>query len=269
MNIFLYTIIFIMGTFFGSFFTLAVHRIPRREDITHTHSYCPNCNHKLGILELIPIFSYIFLGGKCKNCKQKIRIRYLVLEVLSGIAFVILAYILKINAYNIKISSLITFAFLALYFVAIFIIAGIDKEKRNIEKGVLFYALGVAIFYMIYLCIIDNTSIYRYAMYLAVIAILLVVDNIFLRKKAKNEYWLSISILLMIMAIFTGEYITINSCIVTLLAVAIYLLINKIKNARNRSLKKDDIYNENISLGFYLCLTNTIIFFIIASYITF
>ena len=74
MDTLLHIIIFIMGTVFGSFYTLAVHRIPKRQDITHTHSYCPNCNHKLGFLDLIPVFSYIFLGAKCRYCKQKIRV---------------------------------------------------------------------------------------------------------------------------------------------------------------------------------------------------
>ena len=92
MDTLLYIIIFIMGTVFGSFYTLAVHRIPKRQDITHTHSYCPNCNHKLGFLDLIPVFSYIFLGAKCRYCKEKIRPRYFIIELLSGISFVVIAY---------------------------------------------------------------------------------------------------------------------------------------------------------------------------------
>ena len=87
MNTLLYILIFIMGTVFGSFYTLAIYRIPKRQDITHTHSYCPNCNHKLGFLDLIPVFSYIFLRAKCRYCGQKIRPRYFILEVLSGIVF--------------------------------------------------------------------------------------------------------------------------------------------------------------------------------------
>ena len=111
MNAILYTTIFIIGTLFGSFYTLAVYRIPRKKDITHTHSFCPNCNHKLGFFELIPVLSYIFLGGKCKNCKQKIRPRYLILEILSGVTFLIFAYIFKIDANNLDIFQL-TFPFL-------------------------------------------------------------------------------------------------------------------------------------------------------------
>lgn len=206
MNAFLYTIIFIIGTLFGSFYTLAVYRIPRKKDITHTHSFCPNCNHKLGFFELIPILSYIFLGGKCKHCKQKIRPRYLVLEALSGIVFVIFAYLFKIDAYNLNILAIIEFAIFALYLVAIFIIAGIAKESKNIQKNVLYYGVAITLIYIIYLCIIEATSIYRYAMYLLAIIIMLTLDIISLKKKAKNNYIVEILMLTAIMAIFTGEF---------------------------------------------------------------
>ena len=66
MDYILYLIIFAMGITFGSFYTLAIYRIPKTEDILHTHSYCPNCQHKLGFWDLIPLFSYAFLGGKCR-----------------------------------------------------------------------------------------------------------------------------------------------------------------------------------------------------------
>ena len=61
MDFVIYFYIFLMGITFGSFFTLAVYRIPLGQDITHNRSYCPNCNHKLSNLDLIPLFSYIFL----------------------------------------------------------------------------------------------------------------------------------------------------------------------------------------------------------------
>ena len=150
MNVFLYAIIFIMGTVFGSFYTLAVYRIPKNIDIVK-HSYCPNCNHKLGVFELIPVLSYIFLGGKCKECKQKIRIRYLILEVLGGVSFVILAKALKLDIYSLNLSSIIVFAFTVLYLTAIILISGIDKEYRKIDKRVLAYGIIISIIYMIYL----------------------------------------------------------------------------------------------------------------------
>ena len=116
MNILFYAIIFAIGITFGSFYTLAVYRIPKGEDIIHTHSYCPKCNHKLNLFDLIPIFSYIFLGGKCRYCKCKIRPRYLILETISGLFFVIIAYLMKLSIYNLEIVRIIEYAFLVLYF---------------------------------------------------------------------------------------------------------------------------------------------------------
>ena len=258
MEIFLYIIIFIMGTLFGSFYTLAIYRIPNKLDITHTHSFCPNCKHKLGFFELIPVWSYIFLGGKCKECKQKIRPRYLIIEILSGVFFVLIAIASKINFYNLKNQKLIELGFMVLYLSAIAIIAGIDKEKREIEKSVLYYALGILITYIIYLCIIDKPSIYRYVMYLSTLVILLVADTIKLKSKAKTSYVISILILLVIMAVFTGEVTTILTIIMTLLIIAIYILISKIKNITNKVKKEEKDLTNNLTVGFYLCISNII-----------
>ena len=128
MNTFFYLIIFILGCFFGSFFTLAVYRIPRKEDILIKHSYCPNCNHKLGFLDLFPIFSYLFLRGKCRYCHNKIRPRYFILELFSGIVFLLIAISFKIDLYSFNINIVNLFVYY-LYISILFILAGIDKEN--------------------------------------------------------------------------------------------------------------------------------------------
>lgn len=263
MNAFLYTIIFIMGTVFGSFYTLAIHRIPKKIDITHTHSFCPNCNHKLGFFELIPVLSYIFLRGKCKECGKKIRIRYFLLEILSGLTFLGLAIAMKIDIYNINVGTLINFAFWSLYLVAVFIIAGIDKEHKIIEKSVLYYALGISTMYIIYLCIMDNSSIYRYAMYLISIVILLMIDNLNLRNHAKESYTISILILVVIMAILTGEIVTISTCITTLIVILLIVVIQKLKNLLNKSKKQKINIISNLHIGTNLGISNVICFIIV------
>ena len=261
MNIFLYIIIFIMGTVFGSFYTLAVYRIPRKLDITHTHSFCPNCNHKLGFFELIPVWSYIFLGGKCKECKKKIRPRYFILEILSGLTFVLIAISAKLTIANLELSQLIELGFLALYLIGIFIIVGIDKERTEIEKGVLYYVLGVLIIYIIYLCIIDSTSIYRYVMYLIAFLVLLILDNYKLRKKAKESYAISVLIFILEMAVFTGEVTAICTIIMTFLSIAFTILLSKIKKLMQK-VKIEKNENEKISFGFYLGVSNVIMIII-------
>ena len=87
-----YIIIFIIGTIFGSFYNVVGYRITKGESIVSPPSHCPNCNHKLGFLDLIPIFSYIFSKGKCRYCKEKIKPFYLVFELITGLLF-LLAYI--------------------------------------------------------------------------------------------------------------------------------------------------------------------------------
>ena len=99
LDIYLYIMIFIMGTLFGSFFTLASYRIPRKLDIVKTRSFCTKCNHKLGFFDLIPVFSYICHLGKCKYCKEKISIRYLMFELFSGFVFVLCYYLFGLSIY--------------------------------------------------------------------------------------------------------------------------------------------------------------------------
>ncbi len=83
-----YTIVFfIFGTIFGSFFNVVGSRLPNGESIINPPSHCSNCNHKLGFWELFPIISYIFLRGKCKECKTKISIIHPLFELLTGILF--------------------------------------------------------------------------------------------------------------------------------------------------------------------------------------
>ena len=61
-----YTISFlILGTIMGSFFNVVGDRLPNNKSIIYPPSHCENCNHRLGVLELIPIFSFLLQGGKC------------------------------------------------------------------------------------------------------------------------------------------------------------------------------------------------------------
>lgn len=258
MNIYFYIILFIMGTLFGSFYTLAMYRIPKNIDIVKKHSYCPNCNHKLGFFELIPVLSYLFLGGKCKKCKQKIRIRYLLLEILGGISFVVLAMALKINIYTINIPIAIIYGITILYITAIILIAGIDKEYRKIDKRVLAYGIIISLIYMIYLYTVGGTSIYRYAIYLAIYIILLCIDAFLLRKKAEDSYTIDILFLLTIILIVTDFKIFIMTVIMTIMAIAIYMLIRKFELKKKGNIKPK---LKDVPIGFYIGVSNIVVLF--------
>ncbi len=255
-NIIFYVLIFIIGTLFGSFSTLAVYRIPLHQDITHERSYCPNCNHKLSFFDMIPILSYIFLKGRCRYCKQKIRIRYLLLEVLTGTIFLLYAISLNIDLNNFEMSKIIYLIVGILYIIGIIILAGIDKENRKISKPILGYEIIILSLYMIYLYIIENANIYRYAIYLIVLLILFIIDTTRLKKLKVNSYAIEIIILCIIQSAFSYTYGFVLTTIILLLATALECLIRKI-------LKKDDQYLKQMPIGYNLCMANIITIIII------
>lgn len=84
---------FLYGIVIGSFLNVVIYRIPAKKKLTG-RSHCPNCNHKLGPLELVPIFSYLALGKKCKSCNNPISPRYMSVELLTGILFTVYGFVL-------------------------------------------------------------------------------------------------------------------------------------------------------------------------------
>ena len=262
-QIIFYILIFCIGTLFGSFFTLAVYRIPLHQDITHKRSYCPNCKHKLSFLDMIPIISYIALRGKCKYCKQKIKIRYLFLELLTGITFLLFAMSLKICFYPLEVSKLIYLIFSFFYIAGLIIIAGIEKEKHKIYKSLLLYEISVISLYMIYLYTVEQTNIYRYVIYLFFIVLFLILENAYLKRKLKDSYTLEILELSMIMAMFSYEVNFILTTIFTLLIITFESIIKKLKEGKNKVIKKTNENSTVIPIGFYLCITNIIIIIVL------
>lgn len=260
-QIIFYILFFCIGTLFGSFFTLAVYRIPLHQDITHKRSYCPNCNHKLSFFDMIPILSYLFLGGKCRYCKQKIRIRYLFLEILTGIVFLLFAMSLNLDFIQMNISKLV-YLVLGIFFIAgLIIIAGIDKERCKIQKELILFEIIVVCIYMVYLYTVENANIYRYVIYLSIISLLLVLDNEYLRKKLKNYYPVEVLQLGIIMAMFNGELIFFFSVILTLLTISFKNIIVALKQKKNVINKKS--FYENLPIGYYLCMSNILAMIII------
>ena len=219
MEVFFILMIFIMGTFFGSFFTLAVYRIPLKKDITHERSFCPNCNHRLEALDLIPVWSYIFLGGKCRYCGQKIRIRYLLLEILSGLVFVISFLSFKISFFD--LTRIPEFIFFIFVYTTLVLIAGIDKEYKKINIPVLAFGLITNIIYILYLYIIENASVYRYSIYMLIFIIIFTINIILQKKKEKYKFQV------ITLITYISTIIGIRGVILTLVVEIIHQIISK------------------------------------------
>lgn len=256
MDIIFCIMIFIMGTVFGSFFTLAIYRIPLGIDITHKRSFCPNCKHKLSFEDLVPIFSYISLKGKCRYCGEKVRIRYLILEILSGFVFVIAYLSFNIHFPYFSTEKIIAFVAFICFFVTIVLISGIDKENVKIEKKVLLFGIISQFIYILYLYTFDKTNIYRYEMYLIIMLVLFAVDTISLKFKGKSLY--IIQILMLIDYILM--YIPFDTYYLVIILGIIYLLVYTLYEKFKLNIKeKSDILNnvDKLKIGVRILYWNS------------
>lgn len=80
--------VFWFGAIIGSFLNVLIWRLPLGSSPAKGRSACPHCHHTLGFWDLVPILSFLVLGGRCRYCKAKISYQYPVVELLTGLLFV-------------------------------------------------------------------------------------------------------------------------------------------------------------------------------------
>jgi prepilin signal peptidase PulO-like enzyme (type II secretory pathway) len=90
---FLYAWLFCVGACVGSFLNVVVYRLPRRKNLAHPGSRCPRCGHAIRLLDNIPILSWLALGGRCRDCKSPIALRYFFVELAVATIFLGVALI--------------------------------------------------------------------------------------------------------------------------------------------------------------------------------
>lgn len=84
-----YIIVFILGAIVGSFLNVVIHRVPNEESIVFPNSACPKCKVAIKPYDNIPILGWLFLGGKCRNCKEPISFRYPAVEILHALLYLL------------------------------------------------------------------------------------------------------------------------------------------------------------------------------------
>ena len=136
-----YIFIFVFGLIVGSFLNCVIYRLEEKESFLKGRSYCPKCRHKLSWLDLIPVFSFLILRGKCRYCSSKIAIQYILVELSTAILFLLLL----LNSQNIPylIYGTIITSFLIIIFVY-------DLKYYIIPDRVIFPAiLAIGIWYLL------------------------------------------------------------------------------------------------------------------------
>ena len=141
---------FVMGTIFGSFYNVVGYRIPKGESLVYPSSHCTKCNHKLGPLELIPILSFLFLGGKCVKCKDKISWFYPTFEFFSGLLFA-LSYVV----FGFSIDCLLAIVFISMLLIIIIS----DYQTMIIPDSVLIFFSAIIIIIKVFTVGIEGVGI--------------------------------------------------------------------------------------------------------------
>lgn len=134
-----YGIMFIIfGICVGSFSNVLIYRLPKQESINFPASHCTSCNTPLKFYHNIPLFSWIFLRGKCAFCKEKISFQYPLVELLGGLLMWI-AYYFEPN--------LIKAGVLGLCFIVLMALSAIDFKYKAVPTSLLYVSLILAIIY--------------------------------------------------------------------------------------------------------------------------
>jgi leader peptidase (prepilin peptidase) / N-methyltransferase len=132
----LYIILFILlGLFTGSFLNVCIDRLPRRDSIVFPPSHCDSCNHKLSVIDLVPVFSYIFLRGRCRYCHARIPVRIPLVEAITGALY---GFFFWRFGFTLELAVSIIYGSM---FVTIFVI---DLENQLVLDRIIFPGMIIA-----------------------------------------------------------------------------------------------------------------------------
>ncbi|MDR2754767.1 MAG: prepilin peptidase [Planctomycetaceae bacterium] len=121
----------LFGMCIGSFLNVVIYRLPLGKSLSNPPSHCPKCNHPIRWYDNVPVFGWVLLRGKCRDCKEPISIRYPLIEALCGCIFGIIALLIIYRNGN---NSILEIIYLVLTFsglVVTFATAGFIEQKRK------------------------------------------------------------------------------------------------------------------------------------------
>ena len=138
-NIIIGIVIFLYGIVIGSFLNVCIYRIPKRESLAKVRSHCMSCGYQLRWYDLVPVFSYLFLRGRCRRCKEHISIQYPLVETLNGVLYVL---IFLVNGWSIDsvIYCLLT--------SALIVLSVIDFRTYEIPFGINLFILALGLIHL-------------------------------------------------------------------------------------------------------------------------
>lgn len=135
-DILFYLIIFLFGAVIGSFLNVCIYRIPEKEDIVKTRSHCMSCGYQLQWYDMFPVFSYLFLRGKCRKCGAKLSVQYPLIEAMNGILYVMIVFFHGVNVDSLLYCLLTS---------ALIVLSVIDFRTYEIPFGINLFILALGL----------------------------------------------------------------------------------------------------------------------------
>lgn len=224
-----YAIVFLFGISIGSFLNVVILRLPRNESLIKRSSHCMTCGAKIRARDLIPVFSWLALRGKCHSCGEKISPRYPVVESLNGLLFVLTFWVFDINA-----ESIITCVLMSLLVVVGFM----DWDTMEIDERI----LGLIALLVIPSHIFTDQSTIEQRIIGALIIsvpffIIGEVSRVFIKKKFGEDFRaieLGDTLLMISAGAYLGTKAVIVSALLGIVIAAVAGLINKMVSGESK-----------------------------------
>lgn len=226
-----YIIISFFGLCIGSFLNVCIYRLPLEDkeerSLVKKSSHCPKCGAKIRFYDNVPLFSWLFLRGKCRSCKEPISKRYPLVECLNWIAYLLVLTFIDVQCYPVHAVTL------ALFFSVLIVIGFIDYDTMEIYPGQLMLIVILAVISALFS---DTISVpERIIGGLAISAPFFIigeVSRVIIRKKTGEDYRgieLGDTLLMLVSGLLIGTKCICASAIIGIFSAAIIGVINKLR----------------------------------------
>ena len=224
-----YIVAFLFGISIGSFLNVVILRLPRHESLIKRSSHCMTCGAKIRAIDLIPVFSWLMLRGKCHSCGEKISPRYPIVESLNGFLYVLTFFVMDFNA-----GSIITCVLMSL----LIIIGFMDWDTMEIDLIIVGMVFLLAI--PSALLTDQSTLLHRIIGAFAIslpFYIIGEISRVFIKKKTGEDYRaieLGDTVLMFAAGALLGTKAIIVSALIGIVVAAVAGLINKFATGNSK-----------------------------------
>lgn len=222
-----YIIISFFGLCIGSFLNVCIYRLPRNESLIKRNSHCTTCGTKIKAYDLIPVFSWLLLKGKCRSCGEKISGRYPLVESINWIAYLLV--LTFVDVLNYPVHAVIT----ALFFSVLIVIGFIDYDTMEIYPSHLLLIVVLAVASALFSDTVSISERIIGGLSISVpFFIIGEVSAVIIKKKTGERYRgieLGDTLLMLCAGLLVGTKCICASALIGIFAAAVIGIINKAK----------------------------------------